>query len=522
MADSEQTTTRSSSAVGDSNPLVASAASGDKSASESEDNKNEGAPTPTTEPGVEAKDATKQEGIEDDDLEEGELKDDDDDDDDDDNEAANENGREDSSKLSSSSSEDSKSNDNKVSSNSDAELAERGSKREPESTRSPSPDDGRLTQDSFLLSYSSRHGSSSRISPRSHHSHSSRRRLSPIGNQQARLVSMRARLLEARSREIEMKFQKNKSQSASSTISSLASIQQHGLKTTVSKPPITYAENPNPVDVEFSSDSRDHSNKDKVESRERKRKRSIKRSKKKKKKSSSSRKVKKMKTTENLKKSRADDSKESNSNDLEPPFDNVDRQGPRTPPDNQVLTIDDKQIEWPSYLIKMTITQPSISYSVNPDSVMDSSSSDRNDTADLNLDYNWFYNYFLDVQEMDKTQAQHQALSALITSSNYDDDLLNKWLEHRGLSRLSNDRDEDDVFPPNELNDDQPVSGDQDGRTLKFRPISPRITMLKSQRETVLPNGKILPPGTIQKIVHPYPKTERVVPDVMSACFDLY
>lgn len=466
----------------------------------------------------------------DEDLEEGELKDDDDDDDDEDEDE----GMDDSKKASKNSNDDSDSDHDKLgtSSNSGSNSSSSSSsgianedkvKKGASSIKSSSSEDNRLG--SYQHSYPSRHDSSSRQSPHSHHSHHSKRRLSPVSNQQARLVSMRAKLLEARSREIEMKFQKTKSLAPSSPIPPGPT---RNLKTTIAKPPITYCENPNPINiVEPSKDSKKKSKKQK--STRHVSKQSSKKSKKRKKKSSSSKKRKKSKTSETPKKSTnsSDNIKTTSSKDIELPIDATDRQGPRTPPDNHVLTLDDKQIEWPSYLIKMTTTQPSISYSVNPDSVIETNSTDRSDSADLYADYSWYYNYFVNTFEMDKTQAQHQACSAIISSGNYDDEVLNKWLEQRGLTKQSTtDLDENkETFPfsPKDENSQQNHPSDQSASAkLPFRPTRPHVTTLKSQREIVLPNGKVLPVGTIQKIVHLYPRTDRVAPDIVSTYYDLY
>lgn len=484
-------------------------------------------------------------------LEEGELKDDDDDDDDEDEDKV-------SNKDSSQSSDDSDAdqNNHKPVTSSSASSAhesrnssrsssrsgkENGKDKEKEkeadvevskedkgelhlkkSTSSPkSSSSSDLKNDSSR--YSSRHGSSSRQSPHSHRSHSKRRH-SPVSSQQARLVSMRAKLLEAKSREIEMKFAKGKPvKVASSTTSTISLGPTRNLKTTIAKPPITYCENPTPTSVSPPPvEAKRKSKKQKTTKHESSKSSSSKKSSKKRKKkssSSSTKKRKKSKTSESPKKSSATvETKLTNNLDI--PHDNIvaDRQGPRTPPDNLVTMLDDEQIEWPSYLIKMTTTQPSISYSVNPDSVLEPNSNDKSDTADLNSDYNWYYNYLVDTYDMDKSQAHHQACSTIISSDNYDKDLLSKWLEQRGLEET--DPQENNAYPfiPNGQDDQQ----QDDNRNLPLRQNKPTITTLKLRREITLPNGKSLPAGTIEKIVHPYPRSNRVVPEVYSTYHDLY
>lgn len=223
------------------------------------------------------------------------------------------------------------------------------------------------------------------------------------------------------------------------------------------------------------------------------------------------------------------------------PIDSLDHQGPRTPPDNHVVTLEDEQIEWPSHLIKMTTAQPSIPYSINPGSIVDyrkdvkkispikrrSSTSSSNwqknrkkhkddgknsslsppsnekviesisspykysalTESDLDSDFAWFLNYFIDSFGMDLNQAQHQSYSAIISGHTYDPVVLEKWLNSRGYT--------------------------------KFKPSkhSPKYTMIKSQKEIVLPNGHILPPGTIEKVVHPYPKMDS---HLLGPYYDLY
>jgi len=310
---------------------------------------------------------------------------------------------------------------------------------------------------------------------------------------------MRAKLLEARSREIEMKFQKSRSTITSSpsisVISSSASVlsRPSNLKTTIAKPPITYAENPNPTSPAGTPPPK------------------VKKPKKRKKKSShsSSKHKKRAKSADSPKKGTPSTTKDTNQPES---TNDIDCQGPRTPPDNQVLSLEDEQIEWPSYLIKMTVTQPSISYSVNPASVIESTQPiPGSEMADLNSDYHWYYNYLLGM-DLSKAQAHHQACSIILSTGDYDDQRLDKFLEQRGFIRepTSPKLDTDGADKSRNVN-----------QTLQQRSVEPVVTTLRLNREIILPNGKVLPRGTIQKIVHPFPRTDRVVPDIRTPFFDL-
>lgn len=324
-------------------------------------------------------------------------------------------------------------------------------------------------------------------------------------NQQARLVTMRAKLLEAKAREIEMKFQKKKPNIAtSSPLSAISAVlPSRNLKTTVAKPPINYAENPNPVDLQPDPRKRPKASTSAKNDVKEKSKGSKKTSRKRKK--SAHKKKKRAKTSERR------ELKESPAH-LDIAYDNADRQGPKTPPDNQVKTLEDEQVEWPSYLIKMTTTQPPISYSVNPDSVTEANSPERSDSADLNADFNWYYRYFLNSFDMDKSQAQHQASSLIISSGCYGTDKLNRWLEQQGYVKQMDTRDE---IPTDTI-------GDAETNSVQIRTNKPTFTFLKATREVTLPNGKVLPRGTVQKIVSPYPRSERMIPEVRSAHSDFY
>lgn len=464
---------------------------------------------------------------EDEELEEGELKDDDDDDDEDEDEDEEQDKMNGKRLLSKDTSDESDSNmktriDSRSSSPNKPSVSVVGeasgnevkkSKPKTSSTRSSSPSTDHISRP---LSFRSRHGSDSRHSSRSR-SRSKRLHSPSNNNQQARLVTMRAKLLEAKSREIEMKFQKNKKScltSASPISSTISLTTPRYLKTTIASPPITYAENPNPVSPDLRKKPK--VSKPKVSSKEKtkeKNKSAKKSSKKRKKKSSSSKKKKRSKRSETPKKHEISELKPATSNEIA--FDSMDPHGPKTPPDNQVLTIDDEQVEWPSYLIKMTLTQPSISYSVNPDSVVGSNATEKPDTADLNADFIWYYNYFMTTYDMSKPQAQHQAYSIIVSSDCYGDDSLNRWLEQQGFSKQSDNRD---YILQREINGDST----KECSSLPLRTNKPAFTILKSLKDLTLPNGKILPRGTIQKIVHPYPRPDRVIPDVTNSFFDLH
>lgn len=431
----------------------------------------------------------------DDELEEGELKDDDDDDDEDDFDTV-----------------DGTDNTKSVSkTNGDPESDEVVSVKSAKSSSSSSSSKDSKPSKEEKASKSSRKNSSSSSDDESSSRHSlvrSSRSRRTSTNQHAQLLTRRAKLLEAKSREIEMKFQKIRSSITSSpsisVISSAGSIHTRlsNLRTTHAKPPITYAENPNPRSVSPVS---------RLDKKSKKRKK--KSSPKKKKRSKTEKFEKPDKNEKHEKVEKTDSAKKSKSHDnaIEAPCD-VDHQGPRTPPDNQVLSLDDEQIEWPSYLIKMTITQPSISYSVNPASVMEPSQQVQcNDTADLNSDYYWYYNYFLSM-EMSKAQAHHQACCLVISSGNYDEQKLDRFLEQRGFIRQS-------TSPKLDNDEADKLKGANSG--VQHRTTEPSITTLRLNREIILPNGKVLPRGTIQKIVHPFPRTDRVVPDIRTPYFDM-
>lgn len=469
-------------------------------------------------------------GDDDDELEEGELKDDDDDDDDD----FNENCRGDQggdvidgiTKASDPTSDGSDLENRKASNNSDSRTSsveasskssssiscDNGTHRNSFKARSIGSSSSSIDRTQRPNSFSSRRGSKNR--PSNQGQSQSRRAHSPSNNNhQARLVTMRAKLLEAKSREIEMKFQKKKVHSlpSLSTITPLTAI--GNLKTTVSKPSITYAENPNPVDPPSRNERRSKSSK-RSDSREKSKAKKL--AKKRKRKSSSKKKKKRVKTSQASRKSKTSD--KANSVSTDPSNENLDRQGPKTPPDNQVVTLDDEQVEWPSYLIKMTITQPSISYSVNPDSIGDLNPTSRSENSDLNADFSWFQNYLVNTFDMDKLQAQNQASTILISAKNYDKDVVDCWLEQQGFSRQHN---------PAEVAEVQLKEIEDNGVAREYPPIpirdtKPPDTILRSHREITLPNGKVLPRGTIQRIVHPYPKAGRVTPDPAIPFIDLY
>lgn len=460
-------------------------------------------------------------------LEEGELKDDDDDDDDDHDEdvQANNDGKKTLSRDSSDESDfERRRRANRASSDSsnvsypsakprispsEATGGEvKQPKPRPPSTGSSSPNADQLNRPS---SFRTRRESDSRHSSRSH-SRSKRTRSPSNISQQARLITMRAKLLEAKSREIELKFQKNKSLLTSAPPISTATISltpSRNLKTTIAKPPITYAENPHPADP--SPDLRERSRSGRSS---KKRSRSAKKSSKKRKKktsSSSKKKKKKRKISKSPKKTESIEPKLEVQDDGELGLNTVDQLGPRTPPDNRVLSVDDEQVEWPSYLIKMTTTQPSISYSVNPDSV----APDQPDTVDLDADYDWYCNYFMDTYHMSKPQAQHQACSIIVSSGAYGDENVKRWVEHQGFSKQSDSRDE-------LQRRDARGDSTRDGAKLPMRTNKPTFTVLKSLKDITLPNGMVLPRGTIQKIVHPYPRQERVIPELTSSFYDLH
>lgn len=593
---------------------------------------------------------------EEDDLEEGELKDDDDDDDDDvDDENENKSDGEASRLKTSSSEEDS--------------PKRPASSPSPSSSSSPAPSSS-SSSSSHAPSSDSKEQSSSKSSSRigSHHSSSSRnnssifdkfqasrlgsaRRLSEDryrgrdreredpSEKAAKLISMRTRLLEARSREIELKFQKNKNKLTPPPPPILSQdIDQKNLKMTVAKPSISYSENPNPSPfvesitkpdeadkgtesgVETDKEKEKKKTKSKLKQGKEKEKRLKKKSKKKKKKSSS-KKRKKVKSGPVAKKP-AIELKPETPPEIEPPIDSskaiLDHQGPRTPPDNHVMTLDDEQIEWPSHLIRTTVTQPSITYSVNPDSVNELTNDDSKGTfkrkrritltssaerkrykieekyssitspprktvspflyktdddqstrkysylrpceTDLNFDYRWYYNYFVNSLEMDHNQAQHQAYYAMISAGSYEQETLDRWLISRGFSKQSSpicDGQKQPATPTLEevitsrlearrgsqnkeenvnetegkessevtaCNNDENGVGiekphDRAEGSINLRPLKPEITIIKSQREIVLPNGQVLPPGTVQKIVHPYPKLDS---ELLGPYFDFF
>lgn len=454
----------------------------------------------------------------------------------------------------------------------------------------------------------------------------------------AKLISMRTRLLEARSREIELKFQKNKLKSSPPPPILSPNSDQKNIKMTVAKPSISYSENPNPPpfvesiavpdedekEVESGTEIGKEKEKKKIKSKQKhegKEKKQKKKSKKRKKKLSS-KKRKKSKSSSSAKKL-AIEPKPETPPELDLPLGNnkasVDHQGPRTPPDNHVMTLDDEQIEWPSHLIRTTLTQPSITHSVNPDSVADPTNQDtrrvskrrkstltspterkrykidgksmsissplrknaspltiktdddqsarkysypRPNEIDLNFDYRWYYNYFVNSLEMDHNQAQHQACFAIISAGSYEQETLDRWLISRGYSRQSSpicdgqkppatptieevitsryESRHDHSIKMEDVNDsekqesssaeDVTNTNDENGEdiekpcektegSISLRPLKPKITTLKSQREIVLPNGQVLPPGTIQKIVHPYPKLGS---ELLGPYFDFY
>lgn len=338
-------------------------------------------------------------------------------------------------------------------------------------------------------------------------------------------------------------------------------------------------------------------------------------------------------------------------------------QGPKTPPDNHVLALNDEQIEWPSHLIKMTVAKPSLPYSINPSFVWTededkeekkpsrskskkkkhkhkSSQKRRKGTklktssksngfslqtnskqplyfthsrpvscgTTIEMDFTWYYNYFKQSYDMDHNQALHQAFYAIITAGSYEENALNDWLNSRGL-RKENSSDKpgfrhvnsvlsinqavlNEKFPnfdssnslgsPSsiptivtkikkheaearngdvithssfeskvDIKKEEGVSNESVNATeidvkppdlagllrekniaelietsdtlvpkpLVLKPIMPRYTIIKSQEEITLPNGKLLPPGTIQTIVHPYPRVES---ETLSSYFDFF
>lgn len=203
-------------------------------------------------------------------------------------------------------------------------------------------------------------------------------------------------------------------------------------------------------------------------------------------------------------------------------------QGPKTPPDNQVLTLTDEKIDWPSHLIKITSTKPFLQYSSNPDSekfklsIVDikqeitstKSKSKRKHKhrksphrkrskldkpeepinryyttgEGIEMDFLWYYNYYRQSYEMDQNQATHQAFYAVITFGSYDHDALQQWLNSRDCSLASNE----DAVSFKDV--------DMDNSDLHF-------TVIKSHKEITLPNGQLLPSGTIQTFVHPNPRS---------------
>lgn len=133
---------------------------------------------------------------------------------------------------------------------------------------------------------------------------------------------------------------------------------------------------------------------------------------------------------------------------------------------------------------------------------------------------------------MDVNQAQHQSLSSIVVGD-YPVDALEDWLRTKGYSLQSvtegekpntnNDADNSQVkkiitrVDRHQVN--QAVGDNPDPPHLSPQPIQPKCTTLKSHTRIVLPNGQVLPPGTIQKIVHPYPR-----PDLgsMGTSFDFH
>lgn len=595
---------------------------------------------------------------EEDDLEEGELKDDDDDDDDDvDDENENKSDGE-ASRLKTSSSEEespkrpvsspsSSSSSPAPSSSSSSSPAPSSDSKEQSSSKSSSrlgsheSSSSRNNSSIFDKFQASRLGSARRLSEDRYRGRD-RERENP-GEKAAKLISMRTRLLEARSREIELKFQKNKSKITPPpppppppTLSQ--DIDQKNLKMTVAKPAISYSENPNPPPfvesltkpdeadkgIESSVETDKEKEKKKTKSKKKqikeKEKRLKKKSKKKKKKSSS-KKRKKVKSLAVAKKP-AIELKPETPPEIEPPIDSskatLDHQGPRTPPDNHVMTLNDEQIEWPSHLIRTTVTQPSITYSVNPDSVNELTNDDSKGTfkrrrrstltspserkrykieekyssttspprktvspfpfktdddqptrkysylrpyeTDLNFDYRWYYNYFVNSLEMDHNQAQHQAYHAMISAGSYEQEALDRWLISRGfikqsspicdgqklpatptleeiitsrfVTRRGSQNNEENLNDTEEKESSEVTASNNDENggcieklhdraegSINLRPLKPEITIIKSQREIVLPNGQVLPPGTVQKIVHPYPKLDS---ELLGPYFDFF
>jgi len=427
---------------------------------------------------------------EDDELEEGELKDDDDDDEDEDeNEKVEE---EEAAKSRSSSSDDDSPERPQSSSSSTSESCSSPSSTSISKDKSSSKCSSRIGSHASSASRNSasydRHNKISLFLSREDRCRAAwdRERQDP-SEKAAKLISMRTKLLEARSREIELKFQKNRPTLTHSQPLSVLTL----TKMTITKPSISYSENPSANLREELSVIEKSSEKSKPQSED-KLKNQKKKSKKKKKKRRPPKKHKKHKN-DSVVKDQSVECKHS-SEDLRVAHDNQDRQGPRTPPDNNVMTLEDEQVEWPSHLIKMTIALPSISYSVNP-RILDSSSGDQSkqihpkrrensivspeyskrvkthaspvpDSSsqisisphvykmdenishrkysppkyvvhgpDLNYDYSWYCAYFVKSFEMDHHQAQHQALFAIMTSGTYSQETLEKWLSIRGFTR---------------------------------------------------------------------------------------
>lgn len=639
---------------------------------------------------------------EEDDLEEGELKDDDDDDDDDDEVNGVGKDKSNASRLHSSPSRSrSSSKDSILSSNSSKDEKSSQSKHKARSQSSSSSSRSSISKDPSSSKSSSRIGSHNSPLTRSSSSNYDPSRIKRLSSARlpsndryrssrdrdrqdpsekaAKLISMRTKLLEARSREIEMKLNKNRnvvipSQKLTLTLSG----PQRVVKMTIAKPTISYSENPNPPPPEISLNEAIKAKKDEEHAKKEKKKR-------KKKKKHSSKKVKRRKTLSPNIKETVNTNVNTIQEEVPPPYQNTDHQGPRTPPDNHVLTLDDRQIEWPSHLIRMTTTIPSISYSVNPKSLLETTKGDRDkrDTKkqkkslklavngkrkkrredrsssssssstsssssssstsssssssssssvshsqygnhphgkppaqarsivqpkvysiDLNADYLWYYDYFINSYGMSQSQAQHQAYSAVVSAGIYKDSDTDKWLSQRGMSRdISGDDCRRKLYPfslkdvksdlqstqlsavkhsaDNSISDDTPDNSEQvfeletiatrisrnqvnrdveehlemklentkiegaegsrgtsnddteltnqagvadapaalDLGSIKLKPVDPKFVVIKSFKEIILPNGQVLPPGTVQKIVHPYPRYDS---EVLGPWFDFY
>jgi hypothetical protein len=178
------------------------------------------------------------------------------------------------------------------------------------------------------------------------------------------------------------------------------------------------------------------------------------------------------------------------------------------------------------------------------------SRSNKKQSADLNSDYSWYEQYYVNTYSLDPYSAAYSAYYAMVTGGDYDQEELSLWMQQQGYSEAmffngqekekptvsTSDASEsteiakpleepqaisvivpnvhDDVnamfyqnqmLPSVETDEMDVDSGNDSPPPPPGPPEMPQMFTTTLDNGTTLPNGIILPPGTKQTVVFPYP-----------------